>query len=276
MPDGTASSSPAGLVLSLSDGLDMQGLLAQAFQGHDAAPPGTDGDRQAPWRWWRGQDLDWVEGVPALLCHPGDRTAWARLKDALARLIDRRPARPVDGLVLGVDPASHTRGDADAARAALRARAVLDAVADQTGWQVPLFVLLALGRGGSDPAALLRSLPPSIAGRPIGHRIDPGQEPRALFDAVSGAFDALAARLALLAPMAARGRTGTLWQALPAARAALTIGTTLTRHLLAPSDEVRSARLAGIYCVPADPPDMFGLDALTRIIPADLGHIARR
>ncbi|MCA8931084.1 MAG: hypothetical protein KDA49_01370, partial [Rhodospirillaceae bacterium] len=153
----------AGVVLSIGDGSDLTPLLAHLFEPVGAATG------QDLLRWWQASDLDWVEAAPSLLCHPGDRVAWQRLTDALDRLHARRPARPIDGMVMHIDP-SQTRSDADAMRLALRARAVLDAIKQQVGWRVPLFVLLVTGRATVDMATLLRLLPDEARGQPIGHR----------------------------------------------------------------------------------------------------------
>ncbi|MCB9957735.1 MAG: hypothetical protein H6843_03885 [Rhodospirillaceae bacterium] len=259
----------AGVVLSIGDGSDLTPLLAHLFE-----PVGTTALSQDPLRWWQAADLDWVEAAPGLLCHPGDRVAWQRLTDALDRLHARRPARPIDGMVLHIDPAQ-TRSDADATRLALRARAVLDAIKQQVGWRVPLFVLLVTGRGTVDMATLLRLLPDEMRGQPIGHRCEVDKDPKGLFEATASALETLGRRLAPLAALAPRDRAEAAWRAIPLARAALGTGTAVARSLLGPSDGTEPARLAGVYVVPAGPPDTYGLDTVARIIPADLGHVVR-
>ena len=263
---------PCEVVLHLHEGGDVAPLLGQCFRPVD--PGADDGDGQRLWRWWQSADVDWVAAAGDLLCHPGDRVAWARLNDALDRLARRRPGRPVTGLVLSVEPGK-VRADTATARIALRARSVLDAIAQQTGWRIPLFLVVVLGPADGEAAALFRHVPEETRGLPIGHRTDPDRPSKAAFEALSTALADVAQGVAHLAALAPRDRAEQAWRGIPAARTALDVATSLARNLLAPAEGSPPARLAGVYVVPAGPPDAFGLDALGRTIPADLAHAVR-
>jgi type VI secretion system protein ImpL len=167
------------LLLAFGEAGAAGGLLPAALSDSPFPPPGPPpADRTVWWRWWLGEQAAIAEMAPALLADPQSVEAWDALEAALGLLARRRPARPVDGLLLVLSADGLAAHPERAGAAAARVRAIGAELALALDWQVPVHLAVVGLQAVPGHDAFFSALPAAAGGQPLGLRLEPGDAGR--------------------------------------------------------------------------------------------------